>query len=77
MKVSNVALLFISGFTAGALTGLLLAPDEGARTRKKLMKKAKKYKKDLENTVSEYKSKAVDIKDNIEEVVHNVKKRFS
>ncbi|HEY8661047.1 MAG TPA: YtxH domain-containing protein [Hanamia sp.] len=77
MKVSNVALLFISGFTAGALTGLLLAPDEGARTRKKLMKKAKKYKKDLENTVSEYKSKAVDIKDNIEEVVHDVKKRFS
>jgi gas vesicle protein len=77
MKVSNVALLFISGFTAGALTGLLLAPDEGARTRKKLMKKAKKYKKDLENTVSEYKSKAVDIKDNIGEVVHDVKKRFS
>lgn len=77
MKVSNVALLLISGFTAGALTGLLLAPDEGARTRKKLMKKTKKYKKDLENTVSEYKNKAVDIKDNIEEVVHDVKKRFS
>ena len=41
------------------------------------MKKAKKYKKNLERTATDYKDKATDIRDNIEGVVHDVKKRFS
>jgi len=77
MKISNVALLLFTGFTAGAVTGLLMAPDEGSKTRKKWLKKAKKYKKNIEDTASEYKDKATDFRENVEGVVHDVKKRFS
>lgn len=77
MKVSNAALVLFAGFTAGFVTGILIAPDEGKMTRKKLQKKAKKYKKNLEDTVSGYKEKASDLKENIEGAVKDVKKRFS
>ena len=77
MKLSNAALLILTGVAVGAIAGLLMAPDEGTATRKKLMKKAKKYKKILAETASEYKDKAMDLKDSIEGAAHDVKKRFS
>jgi gas vesicle protein len=77
MKISNAALLLFSGFTLGAVTGLLLAPDEGARTRKKMAKKAKKYKRALEEKPGEIKDKAYEIRDNIEGAAGDIKKRFS
>ena len=77
MKLKNATILLLSGIALGALAGLLLAPDEGAKTRKKWMKKAKKYKKDVADKASEYKDKAVDLKDDIEGAVHDIKKRFS
>ncbi|HEY5371021.1 MAG TPA: YtxH domain-containing protein [Hanamia sp.] len=77
MKLSNAMLLLITGFTAGAVTGILMAPEEGYKTRRKLKRKAKKYKQQLERTASDYKDKATDIRDNIEGVVHDVKKRFA
>ena len=45
MKISNAAVLLLTGIAIGGLAGLLLAPEEGSKTRKKWMKKAKKYKK--------------------------------
>jgi gas vesicle protein len=77
MKLSNAMILVITGFAAGAITGVLMAPEEGYKTRRKLKRKAKRYKKQLERTASDYKDKATDIRDNIEGVVHDVKKRFS
>ena len=77
MKISNAALLILTGVVAGALAGLLLAPEEGAKTRKKLLKQAKKYKKNLEEKASELRHKAVDIKENIEGAAGDLKKRFS
>jgi gas vesicle protein len=84
MKIKNVAILLITGVAIGTLAGLLLAPDEGSKTRKKWMKKAKKYKKDFEDKASEYKDKAseykdkvVDLKENIEGAAKDIKKRFS
>lgn len=77
MKLSNAMILLITGFAAGAVTGVLMAPEEGYKTKRKLKRKANKYKKQLERTASDYKDKAADIRDNIEGVVHDVKKRFS
>lgn len=84
MKIKNAAIFLLAGLAIGTLTGLLIAPDEGARTRKKWLKQAKKYKKDIKNKASDLKDKASDfkdkvsdIKDNIESVAHDVKKRFS
>ena len=77
MKISNAALLLLTGVTVGAIASLLLAPDEGAKTRKKLLKEAKKYKETFESKFSEYKEKAADLKDNIEGAAGDLKKRFS
>ena len=77
MKVSNVALLILTGVAVGAIAGLLMAPEEGAQTRRKLLKKAKKYKKLMADTATEYKDKAIHLKDNIEGAASDVKKRFN
>lgn len=77
MKIKNATILLLTGVAIGALTGLLLAPDEGSKTRKKLLKKARKFKQDVTDKASEYKNKAADLKDNIEGVASDVKKRFS
>ena len=77
MKLSNAALLLLAGVAAGAIAGLLLAPEEGAETRKKLWKKSKKFKKDFEDKATEYKEKATDFKDKIVHAANDVKKNFS
>jgi len=77
MKASKLILLMLAGAAAGAVAGLLFAPDEGAETRRKIANKAKKIKDDFADKATEFKEKAMDIKDNIEGAVHDVKKRFS
>jgi gas vesicle protein len=77
MKLSNAALLLLTGITVGAIAGLLLAPEEGTETRKKLWKKSKKFKKDFEDRAAEYKEKASDIRDKIVSAANDVKKNFS
>jgi gas vesicle protein len=77
MKASNAVLLALTGIAVGAIAGVLLAPEEGSKTSKKLLKKANKYKKILEDKVSDYKAKAAGLKDNIEGAANDVKKRFS
>jgi gas vesicle protein len=77
MKISNATILLLTGVAIGAVAGLLLAPDEGGKTRKKWMKKAKKYKKNVEDKASKYKDKASDLKENIEGAADDLKKRFS
>lgn len=77
MKISKSIILLFTGVAVGAIAGLMMAPDEGARTRKKLLKKAKKYKKAVSDKASEYKEKASDLKDNIESAANDLKKRFS
>jgi len=84
MKLSKGATLLLTGIALGAIAGLLLAPEEGAETRKKLWKKSKKFKKDFEDKAAEYKEKAsefrdkaTDIKDKIVEAAQGVKKTFT
>ena len=77
MKLSNAALLLLTGVALGAVAGLLLAPEEGEKTREKLMKKSKKFKKDFEDRAAEYKEKAANIKDKIVSAANDVKKNFS
>ena len=39
MKTEKILLGLIAGVAAGALLGILLAPDKGSETRKKILKK--------------------------------------
>lgn len=71
------ALLLLTGIAVGLAAGLLLAPEEGSKTRKKWLKKGKEYKKAFKENAARYKDKAADMKENIGGAVKDVKKRFS
>jgi gas vesicle protein len=51
--VSKVMLLLAAGFTAGAIAGILFAPDKGDETRKRIKAKAGELGEDVEKAYDE------------------------
>jgi gas vesicle protein len=51
---SNVLVGVVAGLAAGALLGILLAPDKGSKTRKKIKDKSKKVKDNLKEEFDEF-----------------------
>ncbi len=56
--VSKIGLAVLAGIMAGGVAALLFAPEEGAETRKKIGKKAKKLEKKFKEKAKEYSDKA-------------------
>lgn len=52
-KNGNSFLGFVAGAAAGALLGVLFAPDKGRNTRERLSYKLDKYREELEDIVEE------------------------
>ncbi len=52
-KGSNALMAFLAGATAGAILGILYAPDKGTNTREKLSFQLDKYKKILEEYLAD------------------------
>ncbi|MBK7649922.1 MAG: YtxH domain-containing protein [Flammeovirgaceae bacterium] len=52
-KSSNALMAFIVGAAAGAILGVLYAPDKGTNTREKLSFQLDKYKKTLEDFLAD------------------------
>ena len=67
MKRGNVLLGILGGVAVGALLGILLAPDKGENTRKKIVKKGEDY-------VDGVKVKFNDIMDEMNEKMDGVMK---
>lgn len=54
MKTRNTILGLIAGVTVGAAIGVLLAPDKGEKTRKKIISKSKETKDKLKEGFEEF-----------------------
>jgi gas vesicle protein len=52
-KGSNALMAFLAGAAAGAILGILYAPDKGTATREKLSFQLDKYKKMLEDFLAD------------------------
>lgn len=47
MNSSKIVLGFLGGVAVGAIAGILLAPDKGSKTRKKIVSKSKDFSADI------------------------------
>lgn len=54
MSLSKVLLGFVAGAAAGVLAGILLAPDKGSETRKKITRKTSEASDAVKNSFSEF-----------------------
>lgn len=52
-KTASSLLVFISGLIAGSLAGIMFAPDTGMNTRDRVTFRLEKYKKQLEELLSD------------------------
>jgi len=62
MRTGKVLLGVLAGVAAGALMGILFAPEKGSKTRKKIMRKGQDY--------------ADELKEKFEEVVDQVTEKY-
>ena len=65
MKSGKVLLGAFSGVAIGAVVGVLLAPEKGSDTRKKISKKGQDLADDVKNQVDGLKGKYNDLVDNV------------
>jgi gas vesicle protein len=76
-STSNFLIGMLIGGAAGAIAGILYAPDKGSETRKKIKEKSGELKEDIEKTFEEIKSHIVKEKDDIRKGAEGTAKKTS
>ncbi|WP_166966077.1 YtxH domain-containing protein [Yeosuana marina] len=80
MKSSNTILGLVAGLAVGATLGILLAPDKGEKTRKKMVSKTKETKDKLKDSFDDFldtvSKKYGSIKDQGEELLKKEKEEI-
>lgn len=71
MSKGKVVLGVLAGLSAGALLGILFAPEKGSVTRKKITKKGEEYAGSVKDKFNEF---VDDVKEKFENVKEDVEK---
>ena len=74
MSAGKIVLGVLAGFAAGAVVGILFAPDKGSATRQKLMDAANDVAEDLKTKISESIS---NVSDQFESTINGLKDHTS
>lgn len=70
MKSSGKILAAVAaGIAAGAILGILFAPDKGSETRRKISEKGKRFSDDAKDMLQKGKEKLNDLKEEIEKTM--------
>ncbi|MFW5886332.1 MAG: YtxH domain-containing protein [Bacteroidota bacterium] len=72
-KATNALIGFLAGAAAGAVVGILYAPDKGYKTRKKIKKQAINATEDLSDSVNDT---VEDLRDYVDDVVSDMRAKF-
>lgn len=65
-----------AGLLAGAVLGVLYAPDEGAATRKKIAKKSRKLMGTVKNGIDDGRESLVDVKNALQRQLRSVNNKL-
>ncbi|MFN0047520.1 MAG: YtxH domain-containing protein [Cytophagales bacterium] len=80
MKTGNVVLGILAGFSAGALAGILLAPDKGSNTRRKIVEKGEGLSNDAKEKFDAFLESITDkyetAMNEVENMVSNGKSKY-
>lgn len=74
-KTTDILLGFVAGAAVGAAVGILIAPESGEETRKKLNEDFLDIKKDLEKHAEEVMDKVKDLKNSAGDIMDEVSKK--
>jgi gas vesicle protein len=77
MSSGKVLLGLLAGIAAGALLGVLFAPDKGTVTRRKIAKKTEDYADGLTEKFNEFVDTLNEKFDDVKEKVENIKSKVS
>ena len=76
-NTGKILTAFAAGATAGAILGILFAPDKGSETRKKISEQGKKFTDDVKDKFRKGKEKFSDFKEDIEKTVREKVEEFA
>jgi gas vesicle protein len=77
MTNSKVLWGFLAGAAIGGALGILLAPDKGSETRKKIVEKGNDFSDAVKDKFNEVKDRFNDVKEKFNDVVDEVKDNYS
>ena len=77
MTNSKVLWGFLAGAAIGGALGILLAPDKGSETRKKIMEKGNDLSDAVKDKFNDVKDRFNDVKEKFNDVVDEVKDNYS